>query len=174
MIKEKSKKISQITNKISRAKDETESMKTVKPELSEMSVQKLAVSEKQLFPATGKRKTAIAQVRLFVPGSGQILINNKNLKEYFPYFEWQQIVEQPLDITGQKGKCDIIVKLKGGGLRAQAEAVRLGISKALVQFNSELRKILKPQGLLTRDARIKERKKPGLKRARRAPQWQKR
>lgn len=124
--------------------------------------------------ATGKRKTAIAQVKLFMPGSGKILINNKNLEQYFPYFEWQKIVKSPLEITGQAEKCDLIIKLNGGGLRSQAEAARLGISRALVQFNINFRKILKLSGLLTRDARIKERKKPGLKRARRAPQWQKR
>jgi len=124
--------------------------------------------------ATGKRKTAIAQIRFSPDSLGKsIIINKKELKEYFPYSTWQKIVCSPLEITGLKNY-KIIVKVKGGGIRAQAESIRLGISRALVKFNQELRKILKPMGFLKRDSRIKERKKPGLKRARRAPQWQKR
>lgn len=136
--------------------------------------QKPAQSTQQVILATGKRKSAIAQVKLLSPGRGQIFVNKKMLNQYFPYFEWQKIVEQPLDLVNQKDKIDIVAKLSGGGVRAQAEALRLGISKSLIQFNPDFRKILKPKGLLTRDSRKKERKKPGLKRARRAPQWQKR
>ncbi|MGB9680712.1 MAG: 30S ribosomal protein S9 [Patescibacteria group bacterium] len=124
--------------------------------------------------ATGKRKTAVAQIKLAPNGQGQIFINNRNLEEYFPYFEWQDIVKQPLILTNLENKIDLFIKLNGGGVKAQAEAVRLGISRAIVKFNPEFRKILKSEGFLRRDARIKERKKPGLKRARRAPQWQKR
>jgi len=124
--------------------------------------------------ATGKRKIAVAQVRYSPIGAGEIKINNKTLKDYFPWFEFQQIVTAPLKLTNQLNRGTIVIRVQGGGQRAQAEAIRLGISRALQVYNLELRPILKSAGFLTRDARIKERKKPGLKRARRAPQWAKR
>lgn len=125
------------------------------------------------FLATGKRKTAIAQVKLIPQGKGEIIINQKDYRKYFPYFVWQKKILDPLKLTSLE-KGDVIVRVKGGGMNAQAESIRLGISRALIKYNPEFRKILKPVGFLSRDARIKERKKPGLKRARRAPQWQKR
>lgn len=129
--------------------------------------------KKEYIFTTGKRKTAIAQIKFSNTGQGEILINKKDFKEYFPYETWQKIVSSPIELSGLKNyKVDI--KVSGGGVRAQAESARLGITKALVQLNPALRKIFKPKGFLSRDARIKERKKPGLKRARRAPQWQKR
>ncbi len=128
---------------------------------------------KEYISATGKRKTAIAQIKFLPEGEGRIIVNKKDFKEYFPFFVWQKIVTDPLTLTDFKN-FDIEVKVKGGGVNAQAESIRLGISRALVKYNPELRPILKSAGFLTRDPRIKERKKPGLKRARRAPQWQKR
>lgn len=129
--------------------------------------------EGNFFLATGKRKTAIAQVKLIPQGKGEITINQKDYRKYFPYFVWQKKILDPLKLTSLE-KGDVIVRVKGGGMNAQAESIRLGISRALIKYNPEFRKILKPVGFLSRDARIKERKKPGLKRARRAPQWQKR
>ncbi|MCX6744516.1 MAG: 30S ribosomal protein S9 [Candidatus Parcubacteria bacterium] len=126
------------------------------------------------FPAVGRRKTAIATVRLYPKGSGQITINDKKLTEYFPTILNQDIVNAPLKITSLLGKFDITIIVRGGGKTGQAEAIRLGIARALQDQDKELRKTLKVAGFLKRDARIKERKKPGLKRARKAPQWAKR
>jgi small subunit ribosomal protein S9 len=123
--------------------------------------------------AIGKRKTAVAQVKLFPKGEGKLEINRKNLETYFPLPSLQKTVLQPLEMAGIKN-IDFAIKVSGGGIRGQAEAIRLGISRALVKLNPELRPSFRAAGLLTRDARIKERKKYGLKRARRAPQWQKR
>jgi small subunit ribosomal protein S9 len=129
--------------------------------------------KKEFIQATGRRKTAVAQIRFFPNGSGKILINQKKVEDYFPYFVWQKNVYDPLELTNFKNG-DFIIKVTGGGINAQAEAIRLGISRALVKYNPDFKKILKSAGFLTRDPREKERKKPGLKRARRAPQWQKR
>ncbi len=123
---------------------------------------------------TGGRKEATVQLRLFPDGQGKFLVNDKDYMKYFPYFEFQKIVTMPLEQLGLKNKFDIIVKVKGGGTRGQAEAIRYALSHSLVKFNTNFRKSLKKLKFLTRDSRIKERKKPGLKKARRAPQWQKR
>jgi small subunit ribosomal protein S9 len=130
--------------------------------------------EEKYFQAVGRRKTASAQVKLFLNGGGEILINGKDFKEYFPTFYLQKIVLSPLELVKCLNKFKILVKVTGGGKSAQAEAVRHGIARALVIFNPDFRKKLKKAGFLKRDPRMKERKKPGLKRARRAPQWQKR
>ena len=124
--------------------------------------------------STGKRKTAIARIQLFKNGNGEITVNNKSFKDYFPYFELQNIVLSPLCLTNQEKSFNFRIMIKGGGFKSQAEAVRLGISQALVALDPECRKTLKTVKFLTRDSRVKERKKPGLKRARRAPQWNKR
>lgn len=124
--------------------------------------------------AIGRRKQAIATVRLYKNGKGKITVNGKLYSEYFPTEEMEQIVSGPLKSVGQADKVDIEAKSFSGGLRGQAEAVRLGISRALVQLNVNFKKNLRKAGFLTRDPRVKERKKPGLKKARRAPQWQKR
>ncbi len=127
------------------------------------------------FEAVGRRKTATARVRIFPDDPNkEIIINEKKLTDYFPYFEWQKIVKSPLELVDCLGKLKVQVKVRGGGIKAQAEATRHGISRALVLFNPEFTKKLKKAGFLTRDPRMKERKKFGLKRARRAPQWQKR
>ncbi|OGL87227.1 30S ribosomal protein S9 [Candidatus Uhrbacteria bacterium RIFCSPLOWO2_02_FULL_48_12] len=107
-------------------------------------------------------------------GSGQLIVNNKNYKQYFPFALWQEVVTEPLPLVGLDKDIDISVKVSGGGLPAQAEAIRLALARALLVHNADWRPVLRKMGYLTRDPREKERKKPGLKRARRAPQWQKR
>lgn len=122
----------------------------------------------------GKRKTAGARVRLYQNGSGKITVNEMELKEYFPTPIAQTIVQEPLKLTALDTSLDFTIKVNGGGKQGQAEAVRHGIACTLLALNADLRGVLKAQGWLTRDARAKERKKPGLKKARRAPQWSKR
>ena len=128
----------------------------------------------EYFYAAGKRKTAIARVRLYPKGKGIITVNDKPLNEYFKLLTSTGIITSPLKISGLSKDFDISVKVEGGGTSAQAEAIRHGIARALLHFRDDLRTTLKKAGFLTRDARIKERKKPGLKRARRAPQFSKR
>ena len=125
------------------------------------------------YGATGKRKTAVAQVRLY-PGEGIVLVNGKPLEEVLPWNNWQQLLLAPLKVTGLLGKFDIVAKVTGGGVSGQAGALRHGIARALLVSDEELRRPLRQQGFLTRDSRIKESKKYGLKRARRAPQYTKR
>lgn len=123
--------------------------------------------------AVGRRKSASARVRLY-KGEGKITINGLSLEKYFPYFELQETVIAPLKALGKEKDLDISSKVVGGGKNGQAKAVRLGVARALVEWNADFRKTLKSLGFLTRDPRVKERKKFGLKRARRAPQWSKR
>jgi small subunit ribosomal protein S9 len=122
---------------------------------------------------TGKRKCAIAQVKLF-SGKGQIMVNGKPYDDFFPRLEHRRNIEQPFKATDTVGKYNVEVKVTGGGVTGQAEAIRHGIARALVATNEQFRPLLRQEGLLTRDARIKERKKYGLKRARKAPQYTKR
>lgn len=129
---------------------------------------------KKYFEAVGKRKTAIARVRLFEKGKGNLTVNNKDFKEYFPTTELRKIATESLEKMECLGKFDISVKATGSGVHSQAEAVRHGIARALVKFDGEFRKKLRKAGLLTRDPRQRERKKFGLRRARRARQWRKR
>ena len=126
------------------------------------------------FWGTGRRKKAIARVRLLPAGSGAIVINDRALEDYFPQGTLQYIVKQPLNEVGADGKYDVKVNVMGGGLTGQAGAIRLGIARALLQSEPESRPALKKAGFLTRDPRAKERKKYGLKKARRAPQFSKR
>lgn len=128
----------------------------------------------QYYYAIGRRKEAVATVRLYKNGKGAVTINGKELNRYFPWPVWQNAVLSPLQTVGQADKLDVTVKVIGGGLQGQADAVRHGISRALLQFNPVFRRGLKKVGFLTRDPRVKERKKYGLKRARRGPQWAKR
>jgi small subunit ribosomal protein S9 len=124
--------------------------------------------------AVGKRKTSTAQIRLYEKGSGVIVVNGQALAAYFPVLSYQAAVVQPLRVSGLQKNLDFSVLVSGGGKSGQAEAIAHGIALCLVKLNEELKPVLKAKGLMTRDARIKERKKPGLKRARRAPQWSKR
>ena len=123
--------------------------------------------------SVGRRKEARAQVRLY-KGKGNITVNKKKLSEYFPGEQSQQSIYFPLEIVGEKEKCDLTVMVKGGGKNGQLDAIRHGIARALKMKNEEYRVPLKKENLLKRDPRMKERKKYGLKGARRAPQWQKR
>jgi small subunit ribosomal protein S9 len=128
----------------------------------------------QYIETIGRRKTAVARVRLFLKGEKNFLVNKKPFDLYFPTLELKQIAQAALEKMKCLDKFGILVKVKGGGIHSQAEAVRHGLAKALVLFNPNFRKRLKTAGYLTRDSRMRERKKFGLKRARRAPQWQKR
>ncbi len=125
------------------------------------------------YNATGKRKASIAQV-FMKPGTGNIIINKKPLNKYFPYETMKMIVQQPLSVAAVNGKYDITVRVKGGGFSGQASAIRHGISRALVEANSDFRGKLKKEGLLTRDPRVVERKKYGQKGARKRFQFSKR
>lgn len=125
------------------------------------------------FSATGRRKKSVARVRL-VTGNGKITINDRDIGEYFGLETLKVIVSQPLALTGQEGKFDVLVNVVGGGLTGQAGAIRHGIARALVEMEANLRPELKKAGFLTRDQRMKERKKYGLKKARKAPQFSKR
>lgn len=129
--------------------------------------------EKVQFYGTGRRKSSVARVRL-VAGEGNIVVNGRDVNEYFNYETLIRDVKQPLVLTGTENKYDVIVKVEGGGFTGQAGAIRHGISRALLTVDAELRPALKKEGFLTRDARMKERKKYGLKAARRAPQFSKR
>ena len=122
---------------------------------------------------TGKRKCAIAQVKLF-SGKGEIVVNGKPYQDFFPRLEHRRNIEQPFKATDTIGKFNVEVKVTGGGVTGQSEAIRHGIARALVAANEQFKSLLRQEGLLTRDARIKERKKYGLKRARKAPQYTKR
>ncbi len=135
--------------------------------------------DKRYYEAVGRRKSAIARVRLltikpFEGEEGKITVNDKNYKQYFPTAELQQIAEASLKKLKSLNRFEIVAKIKGGGIRAQAEALRHGIARTLVDFNIDFRKKLKKAGYLKRDPRVKERRKYGLKKARRAPQWAKR
>lgn len=132
-----------------------------------------AKTDKIMFYGTGRRKSSIARVRL-VEGKGTITINGKNIDEYLGTDTLKVIVRQPLTSTNTTDKYDVICKVQGGGFTGQAGAIRLGIARALLEANSEYRPILKSAGFLTRDPRAKERKKYGLKKARKAPQFSKR
>lgn len=124
--------------------------------------------------AIGRRKTATAQVRLYKNGNGSIMINDLKASRYFKEEELFSIINQPLKLSGLIKDFSLTILVFGGGRKSQAEAVRHGVARALLKFNPELRASLKVKGWLERDARKKERKKPGLKKARRAPQWAKR
>ena len=128
---------------------------------------------KPYFYGTGRRKSSVARVRVY-NGTGKIVINDREIDDYFGLETLKLIVRQPLTLTGTTDKFDIICRVAGGGVTGQAGAIRHGISRALLQYDAELRPELKKAGFLTRDPRMKERKKYGLKGARRAPQFSKR
>ena len=134
----------------------------------------MAVDEKtgELL-GTGRRKSATARVRI-KPGSGKIMVNHRNVETYFPIDEHRMIINEPFQVTENAEKFDVRVNVQGGGTAGQAEAIRLGISRALLLHDAELRAVLKPEGLLTRDSRVRERKKPGQPGARKNFQFSKR
>ena len=131
-------------------------------------------SKKKYFYGTGRRKSSVARVRVYENGTGSIIINGREIDNYFGLDTLKLIVNQPLVAANLVGKVDVVVSVAGGGVSGQAGAIRHGISRALLQYNTELRPALKAAGFLTRDPRMKERKKYGLKAARRAPQFSKR
>ena len=139
------------------------------------------MADKKVYIGTGRRKSSVAQVKM-VPGKGKITVNGRDVNEFFPYETNVMDLKQPLVATNTQETFDIDVKVNGGGFTGQTGAIRLGITRALLQYDANndpdsetsFRKILKRAGFVTRDARIKERKKPGLKAARRAPQFSKR
>ena len=135
---------------------------------------------KKVFIGTGRRKSSVAQVKM-TPGTGKITVNGVDVNEFMPYATYVMDLKQPLVATNNESKFDIEVKVSGGGASGQTGAIRLGITRALLEFDAgnedsedSYRKILKKAGFITRDSRVKERKKPGLKAARRAPQFSKR
>lgn len=141
--------------------------------------EKAAKMEKMAFPGryyegVGRRKAAMARVRLYLEGQGQIIVNNRSLEEYFTRNRDMLHLLEPLEITGMRDRVNATVIVKGGGISGQAGAVRHGIARALMEIDPGLRQVLRKGGFLTRDPRAKERKKPGLKRARKAPQYTKR
>ena len=131
-------------------------------------------SKKQYQYGTGRRKSSIARVRVYENGTGSIIINGRDIDEYFGLDTLKMVVRQPLAATELTGKVDIVCTVEGGGVSGQAGAIRHGLSRALLGINPEFRTALKAAGFLTRDPRMKERKKYGLKAARRAPQFSKR
>ena len=133
----------------------------------------MAKANKIVYMGTGRRKSSIARVRL-VEGTGKITINGKDIEEFFDLETLKVIVRQPLTVTNTLAKYDVICSVKGGGVSGQAGAIRHGIARALNEANAEYRPTLKANGFLTRDPRMKERKKYGLKKARKAPQFSKR
>lgn len=190
MAEKKEKKVVKKTTKtVAKAKavkkpaKKTVAKKTVKKTVKKVVAKKLATKKAvkkdkpvkgRYFEAVGKRKTAVARVRLYIKGDKETIINDRPLKEYFPGFTLQETVNAPLVLMELEDKFRITVILKGGGTFSQAEALRHGISRAIEVYNPDSRQQLKQAGFLTRDSRRRERKKPGLKRARKAPQWSKR
>ncbi len=150
--------------------------KTAKKPVSKIPVKKpvKTAAKAPYFFAIGRRKTAEAKIKLWAAGSGEFTVNDREFGSYFPTLQLQKSASDPLTLTGLWKKVKVQAQTHGGGLNAQSQALGLGLSRALLKLDPNLRLVLKKSGLLTRDARKKERKKPGLKRARRAPQWQKR
>jgi small subunit ribosomal protein S9 len=128
----------------------------------------------QYYEGLGRRKAATARVRLHIGGSGTMVVNDRPVDVFFPREGDVQILVEPLYVTETAGRFDVTVKVEGGGITGQRDAVRLGIARALLKADPDLRPVLRKGGYLTRDSRVKERKKPGLKRARKAPQYTKR
>lgn len=165
------------TKKIEKPKKEVlEKKPVVKKELEEEKLEVPIEAEKseRYYEAEGRRKTSVARVRLWTKGEKQFLVNQKPLEKYFPTSDLQKTVLSPFDKMKCLDKFGVSVVVKGGGLSGQAEAIRHGAARVLVLFNADFRKRLKKAGFLTRDPRMRERKKFGLKRARKAPQWAKR
>lgn len=173
--KPKAKKTaSPLKEKKAKLKKDIEEKEIVLEESAESEEAKKDAKPGKYFEAVGKRKTSVARVRLFTQGEKDIVVNDKAFDKYFPSLELQQIVLSSLDKMKCVGHFRVLIRLSGGGIHSQAEAARHGIARALVKFNPDFRKKLRRSGYITRDPRSRERKKFGLKRARRAPQWSKR
>jgi len=152
---------------------DTNTEKTNISEVAKVTIKKIDLTKGQYIRAIGRRKSSIATVHLFNE-KGDITINDKAIDDYFNYKIYGALILEPLKLVGASGKFKISIQVKGGGKRGQVGAIQLGIARALVELDPDLRKTLKANGLLKRDPRVKERKKPGLKRARKSPQWSKR
>ncbi len=163
---------------VKKVSKKAEPVKKKAPTVKKTAVKKKSPPKRTLasayFEGVGRRKTAVARVRLFPKLKSEFVVNGKKHSEYFSIFEMEQTASSPLVLMNLEDKFKIIAKVKGSGSHSQAEAVRHGLSRALVKFNPEFRKRLKKAGFLTRDPRMRERKKFGKKRARKAPQWSKR
>ena len=133
-----------------------------------------AETQQEYYYGTGKRKTAIAKVRLYLDDGGQIIVNGKTMEEFFNWNPWQLEIKEPFRVTDNVNRFRVNARVLGGGVHAQAQAIRHGIARALVVYDESLKPALRQAGFITRDSRIKESKKYGLKRARRAPQYTKR
>ena len=160
------------TKKVTKTVEETKA--APKTTAKKTTTKKIPASKTVVFAATGRRKQSIARVRLIPNGKGQFYINKKHIEEYFVLGQYRLVANQAFDITGTNGKFDVYVNVCGGGLSGQAGAIRHGIARALVKADEALKPEIKKAGLLTRDSRVKERKKCGLKKARKAPQFRKR
>ena len=156
-----------------KARQEAERMASDSVDDTPLAAKPAKLSGDARYQATGKRKSSVARV-LLTPGDGKIQVNERTLEEYFPRPYLQTIAKQALVQAGYEGNVDVSVRVHGGGISGQASAVRHGIAKALTEVNPELRIELKRRGMLTRDARVKERRKAGLKKARKRPQFSKR
>ena len=167
------KKIKKIKEKEPRKAKEAKKV-TKKPIVKKVEEPEVVAKQVKYLEGVGRRKTAVARVRLIPQGEKAFLVNGKSINTYFPAIELQQTAKAALERMSCLDKFGISVKVKGGGITAQAEAIRHGIARSLVLFNPDFRKRLNKAGFLTRDPRMRERKKFGLKRARRAPQWSKR
>ena len=154
----------------------TKSAKTTKKSISKTKKDKFdeLFKNRKYFYAVGRRKESIAQVRLYPEGKGRIYVNKKEYRRYASYFTLQKTITKALDLVKEKQSTDMSIHVLGGGFAGQADAICLGVARVLVKMNGEYHEKLRQAGFLTRDPRVKERKKPGLKRARRAPQWKKR
>jgi len=158
-----------MAEKVAKTEKVVEEKKTVK-----RTTKKIPANKNVEFTATGRRKNSIARVRVIPNGKGKFVINKSNIEEYFVLGVYRLVANQPFEVTGTMGKYDVIVNVHGGGLSGQAGAIRHGIARALVKADESLKAEIKKAGFLTRDARVKERKKYGLKKARKAPQFRKR
>jgi len=161
---------------IKKAKKEESAVKIISKSDAVSAVKKEDAEASIYFYGIGKRKTSIAQIKAYPSSKNQseIVINEKKLEDYFTISRLADVIKSPLAVAGQDKKFSVTVKVSGGGINSQAEAIRLGISRALVESDATLKKPLRDKGFMTRDARKVERKKPGLRKARRAPQWAKR
>lgn len=172
--KKKAVKKTAVKPKTKKAAKPAETLETLETQERDEVAASAAAKGGSFIPAVGRRKTSIARVRLIKNGKGVITINGRPMDDYFTTYDLREQVLNPLKITGQETAVDVSVKVEGGGIRGQAEAVRHGLSRSLIQLNPTFRKSLKKLGYLMRDSRKRERKKFGLKGARRAPQWSKR
>ena len=163
--KQRAKKIKEVAEEKKEIKTEETKLEKV-PEVNKQT--------KNYNYAVGRRKSAVARIRYYQEGNGEIIINGRDYHQYFPYFQWQNIILSPLVLLGHQNKGKFSIKVSGGGSKGQSESIRHGLAKLMVAMHPDSRVVLKRAGFLMRDARVKERKKYGLKRARRAPQWQKR